>query len=154
MSQRLLPALLALALAPVALAADVKSGEAKLYGDSWSVQDAIAFGDEGYTMVLFSSAPGLAKIAEDGRIGHFDEQEFRSGSSATLVKLMIDPDGNMSCFLTMRDGDSGNHCGLFTEQLKLEQNNAERVAGSFSWSDEDESLDVKFDLPISAQAQN
>lgn len=152
MSQRLLPILLASAIAPAA-AADLKSGEAKLYGDSWSVQDAIAFGDDGYTMVLLSSAPGLATIAEDGVIGHFDEGEFRESTRATLVKLMIDPDGNLSCFLTMRDGDSGNHCGLFTEQLKLDHNDAERVAGSFTWSDEDESLDVKFDLPISAQTQ-
>ena len=133
-----------------ALAADTITGSGTLYGKSFSARGAFAFRDEGYTMVVLSSAPIDAKaMVRDGRVDAFALVGHHTDNKATVVKLMIDPKGQMTCFNVMAEPESGNRCGDFKESLKLARRDYERVAGALDWSGEGESLKVAFDLPVS-----
>ena len=140
----------ALACAAAALASDILTGSGTLYGKSFSARGAFAFRDEGYTMVLLSTAPiDAAAMVRDGRVDPFAIVGHHTGNKATVVKLMIDPKGSMTCFNVMAEPDSGNRCGDFKDALKLTRRDYERVAGALDWSGEGESLKLAFDLPIS-----
>ena len=141
---------LALACGTTAVAADTINGSGTLYGKSFSVRGAFAFRDEGYTMVVLSSAPVDAKaMVRDGRVDPFAIVGHHTDNKATVVKLMIDPKGQMTCFNVMAEPESGNRCGDFKDALKVTRRDYERVAGALDWSGEGESLKLQFDLPIS-----
>ena len=132
-----------------AFAADVSTGSGTLYGKSWSVRGGFAYRDEGYTIVVLSSAAlDPAKMLRDRRIDTMAIIDHHTESKATVVKLMIDSEGRMTCFNVMAEPDSGNRCGDFKESLKLTRRDYERVAGALDWSGEGESLKLSFDLPI------
>jgi len=130
-------------------AAEVSSGSGTLYGKSWSARGGFAYRDEGYTMVVLSSAAlDPAKMVRDHRIDTMALIDHHTENKATVVKLMIDPKGQMTCFNVMAEPDSGNRCGDFKEALKLTRQDYERVVGALDWSGEGESLKLSFDLPI------
>ena len=119
-----------------------------------AARGAFAYADDDYTMVVFSSAPiDAPAMFRDGRLGSFALVEHQSANKATVVKLMIDGKGQMSCFNVMADPDSGNRCGDFKDSLRLTKRDPGRVAGALDWSGEGESLKLAFDLPVSGSAK-
>ena len=141
---------LALAWTCGALAADTTTGSGTLYGKSFAARGGFAYRDEGYTMVVLSTAPIDANaMVRDGRVDPFALVGHHTSNKATVVKLMIDPKGQMTCFNVMAEPDSGNRCGDFKDSFKLTRRDYERVAGALDWSGEGESLKLAFDLPIS-----
>ena len=88
-----------------------------------------------------------------GRLASFALVEHQTANKATVVKLMIDGKGQMSCFNVMADPDSGNRCGDFRDALKLDKRDPGRVAGALDWSGEGESLKLAFDLAVSGTAR-
>jgi len=130
-------------------AADVSTGSGTLYGKSWSVRGGFAYRDDGYTMVVLSSAAlDPAKMLRERRVDTMALIDHHTENKATVVKLMVDPEGRMTCFNVMAEPESGNRCGDFKESLMLTRRDYERVAGSLDWSGEGESLKLAFDLPI------
>jgi hypothetical protein len=149
--------LAALALSAPGLAADVATAEGKVYGAPFKSSHAVAYSDEkGYTMVIFSDKPLVpSDIVKDGVVGHFAESDYQSAKKAMTATLMIDGDGTASCFLVQLAGGAGggNSCGLWEEgKFKLEHRDDKRVSGWVDWADDDESMKMKFDLPISGKA--
>lgn len=150
-------ALAGLALSAPLFAADVATAEGLTFGKQFESSHAVAYASEkGYTMVVFSDKPlAPADLVKDGVVGFFAGGEYREKAKAVTATLMIDGDGNATCFLVEGLPDTGgNSCGLYQEgAFKLESRDANRVSGWVDWHDNDESMKMKFDLPITGREE-
>src|SRR5205809_5144337 len=96
------------------LAADIATGSGTLDGKSFAARGAFAYRDEGYTMVVVSSANiDVSSMVRDGRVDPFAVIGHQTTTKATVVKLMIDPKGQMACFNVIDEAEGGNRCGDF-----------------------------------------
>lgn len=132
-------------------AATSASGKVNFKGQSWDVADAIAYpGDDKTVEVALSSKPFDRKdIVKDGKVDSFDVMRHQMSSEASTITLKIDADDTMSCLDYSLQGGGGSSCGSAQSQgLKLDKRSRDAIAGSFAFTDGEDKVDARFNLPI------
>jgi hypothetical protein len=132
------------------------SGKVEFKGSSWNVADAIAYpAKENSVEIALSSKPfNRNEFVKDGKIDSFDVMRQHMDSGADSITLSIHSDGSLSCIDYLLDAGGGTSCGSAQGQgLKLTKRTGDGIAGSFSFADRDDKIDVQFDLPITREAK-
>ena len=132
------------------------SGKVTLKGEAWSVADAIAYpDDDGEIHVSLSSKPFDRKqFAKDGKIDSFDVMRHGGMNSASSLTLKIGADGSMGCIDFSTQSGGGSMCNsAISEGFKLGRKSADAVAGSLAFKDDEDSADVRFDVPVTTKIE-
>jgi len=141
--------------APTA-SAPAASGSVRFKGSSWNVADAIAYpARENSVEIALSSKPfDRGEFAKDGKLDSFDVMHHHMDAHADTVTLVVQGDGSLSCIEYLLEAGGGTSCGSAQSQaLKLSKRTGDTIAGSFSFADADDKIDVRFDLPITREAK-
>jgi hypothetical protein len=126
------------------------TGQVKFHEAEWPVADAIAYPDDGETIVVFTSkAMDRAAFAADGKIDTFDFMRMGGNS----ITLHIDSEGKSGCIDFGTDHGGGSSCGSFDDALTLSRRDAEHVAGRFQSENGDDRISIEFDLTITTKVE-
>jgi hypothetical protein len=152
-SSAALPAVIAEAPPRRAAAA---SGTVDFKGSSWSVRDAVAYPTDRNTIeVALSSKPFDRKeFGKDGKLDSFDIMHHAMHAHASAVSLQVESNGTLNCIDFLLEASSGSSCGTAQSQaLKLTKHTDDAIGGTFSYHDGADTIDVRFDLPITREVK-
>jgi hypothetical protein len=137
--------MVALVMAAPGLGADA-TGQVRFSRSTFTVADAVAYKtDDGIEVALLAVPFDRKAAVKDQKIDRYDVMNTDGPS----ITLRIVNDGGMNCIDFKTDGGGGSSCNSdYEKALSLTTRTADRVAGSFKLSREDESVDVTFDLKV------
>lgn len=127
------------------------SGTFTLDGETYTVNDAIAYPDDGGVSVVVSNRAFDRKaFAKDGKVDDFDVLRHGDDGVASFT-VEIGSDGELSGYgVHTAHGGGGGFSSDMAEGFTLSRHDAGHVTGSLQFTSDDRAADLRFDLPVQA----